>query len=88
MFYCSFLFFCNFGPNTTTFVIPTESFPTAIRSTCHGVSAAAGKIGAAVGVAIFIPIINTFGSGNIFLSVMIIWRGEIQKGAQASGYTF
>lgn len=43
------LFFANFGPNTTTFVMPTEMFPTPIRGTCHGFSAAAGKAGAALG---------------------------------------
>lgn len=39
-------FFMNFGPNTTTFMIPGELFPTRYRSTCHGLSAASGKIGA------------------------------------------
>ncbi|OWY96289.1 Inorganic phosphate transporter, partial [Phytophthora megakarya] len=43
------LFFANFGPNTATFVLPTEMYPTPIRSTCHGISAAAGKAGAAIG---------------------------------------
>ncbi|GMF43246.1 unnamed protein product [Phytophthora fragariaefolia] len=43
------LFFSNFGPNMSTFVMPTEMFPTPIRSTCHGISAAAGKAGAAIG---------------------------------------
>ncbi|KUF85374.1 hypothetical protein AM588_10000942 [Phytophthora nicotianae] len=43
------LFFSNFGPNMSTFVLPTEMFPTPIRSTCHGISAAAGKAGAAIG---------------------------------------
>ncbi|KAG6951330.1 hypothetical protein JG688_00013775 [Phytophthora aleatoria] len=43
------LFFSNFGPNMSTFVMPTEMFPTPIRSTCHGMSAAAGKAGAAIG---------------------------------------
>lgn len=43
------LFFSNFGPNTSTFVMPTEMFPTQIRSTCHGFSAAMGKAGAAIG---------------------------------------
>jgi PHS family inorganic phosphate transporter-like MFS transporter len=43
------LFFSNFGPNTSTFVMPTEMFPTPIRSTCHGISAASGKAGAAIG---------------------------------------
>ncbi|KAH9119304.1 hypothetical protein AeMF1_007919 [Aphanomyces euteiches] len=43
------LYFANFGPNMSTFVMPTEMFPTAIRSTCHGFSAAMGKAGASIG---------------------------------------
>jgi PHS family inorganic phosphate transporter-like MFS transporter len=42
-------FFSNFGPNSTTFVVPAEIFPARLRSTCHGISAAAGKAGAIVG---------------------------------------
>ncbi|EXC01782.1 putative inorganic phosphate transporter 1-7 [Morus notabilis] len=42
-------FFANFGPNTTTFVVPAEIFPARLRSTCHGISAASGKAGAIVG---------------------------------------
>jgi len=34
----------NFGPNTTTFVIPGEIFPAEVRATCHGLSAACGKL--------------------------------------------
>ena len=45
-------FFSNMGPNTTTFVIPAEIFPTLIRSSCHGISAASGKAGAAIGTAL------------------------------------
>jgi MFS transporter, PHS family, inorganic phosphate transporter len=41
-------FFQNFGPNTTTFVVPGEAFPTRYRSTAHGISAASGKLGAIV----------------------------------------
>ncbi|CAL9008826.1 unnamed protein product [Prunus brigantina] len=41
-------FFANFGPNSTTFVLPAELFPTRVRSTCHALSAAAGKAGAMV----------------------------------------
>jgi len=46
--YCLADFFQNFGPNTTTFVIPGEAFPTRYRSTAHGISAASGKLGAIV----------------------------------------
>jgi PHS family inorganic phosphate transporter-like MFS transporter len=42
-------FFANFGPNATTFVVPAEVFPARLRSTCHGISAAAGKAGAIIG---------------------------------------
>lgn len=46
--YCLANFFQNFGPNTTTFVVPGEVFPTRYRSTAHGISAASGKLGAIV----------------------------------------
>ncbi|PON96884.1 Phosphate transporter [Trema orientale] len=42
-------FFANFGPNSTTFVLPAELFPTRVRSTCHALSAASGKAGAIIG---------------------------------------
>lgn len=44
--YCLANFFQNFGPNTTTFIVPGEAFPTRYRSTAHGISAASGKFGA------------------------------------------
>lgn len=37
--------FFNFGPNTSTFTIAAEVFPTKYRCTCHGFSAALGKLG-------------------------------------------
>ncbi|EER13486.1 inorganic phosphate transporter, putative [Perkinsus marinus ATCC 50983] len=42
-------FWTNFGPNTTTFIIPSEIFPTQVKTTCHGFSAAMGKVGAIIG---------------------------------------
>jgi MFS family permease len=47
--YCLNYFFTEFGPNTTTFVLPAEIFPMSVRTTSHGISATVGKIGAAVG---------------------------------------
>jgi PHS family inorganic phosphate transporter-like MFS transporter len=47
-------FFIEFGPNQTTFVYPSEIFPTSIRGTGDGISAAAGKFGAFLG-ALFVP---------------------------------
>ncbi|KAF2146432.1 uncharacterized protein K452DRAFT_262198 [Aplosporella prunicola CBS 121167] len=39
-------FFNQFGPNSVTFLVAAEVFPTPIRATAHGFSAAAGKLGA------------------------------------------
>ncbi|KAK0270737.1 hypothetical protein LTR35_014019 [Friedmanniomyces endolithicus] len=36
----------SFGPNTLTFILPAEIFPTRYRCTCHGIAAASGKLGA------------------------------------------
>jgi MFS family permease len=43
-------FFVEFGPNTTTFVLPSEVFPVNVRTTGHGVAAGIGKLGAFIGV--------------------------------------
>ena len=42
--------FTEFGPNTTTFVLPSEVFPAEMRATGHGIAAGIGKFGAFVGV--------------------------------------
>lgn len=44
---CQILF--NFGPNSTTYILPAELFPTRYRATCHGLSAALGKLGSILG---------------------------------------
>ena len=43
-------FFIEFGPNTTTFVLPSELFPVSMRTTGHGIAAGIGKLGAFIGV--------------------------------------
>ncbi|KUJ15025.1 putative inorganic phosphate transporter PHO84 [Mollisia scopiformis] len=49
-------FFFNFGPNSTTFIVPGECFPTRYRSTSHGFSAASGKVGAIIAQCVFGPL--------------------------------
>ncbi|KAK5129484.1 acid phosphatase pho5 [Meristemomyces frigidus] len=49
-------FFFNFGPNSTTFIVPGECFPTRYRSTSHGISAAAGKIGSIIAQVLIGPL--------------------------------
>ncbi|KAF4986461.1 hypothetical protein FDECE_15948 [Fusarium decemcellulare] len=51
-------FLFNAGPNTTTFIVPGECFPTRYRSTGHGISAAMGKIGAIIAQCISIPLVR------------------------------
>ena len=49
-------FFFNFGPNSTTFIVPGECFPTRYRSTSHGMSAASGKVGAIIAQVLIGPL--------------------------------
>ncbi|HEY3903083.1 MAG TPA: MFS transporter [Streptosporangiaceae bacterium] len=51
-------FFTEFGPNMTTFVLPSELFPIGMRATGHGISAGVGKLGAFIGVFLF-PLLQT-----------------------------
>jgi PHS family inorganic phosphate transporter-like MFS transporter len=51
-------FFTEFGPNMTTFVLPSELFPVSMRTTGHGISAGVGKLGAFIGVFLF-PVLQS-----------------------------
>lgn len=54
-------FFSNCGPNSTTFILPSESFPAECRASLNGFSAAMGKTGAAIGSACFKPLSKSIG---------------------------
>lgn len=58
-------FFIDFGPNTTTFVIPAEVYPTSYRTTGHRISAAAGKVGAAISTYLFLSLVASIGLKEI-----------------------
>jgi len=59
----------NAGPNTTTYVLPSEIFPTQMRCTAHGLASASGKIGATIGI-FFLPIFKAgLGLGPTLLIV-------------------
>ncbi|PVH84325.1 MFS general substrate transporter [Cadophora sp. DSE1049] len=74
-----YAFFLNCGPNVTTFLIPVEVFPTRVRSTAHGISAAAGKAGAVLTTFAFGSVTEAIGirgvlgilSGVIFLTALL-----------------
>jgi PHS family inorganic phosphate transporter-like MFS transporter len=69
-------FFAEFGPNTTTFVLAGELYPTSARSTGHGISAGVAKFGAFIGVFLF-PIIkaNAGVSGALEISAVFALVG-------------
>ena len=66
--YGSTFFFINMGPNTTTFVVPVEVFPTQVRTTGHGIAAAAGKVGASMSAFLF-----PFALQSIHLAGVFTW---------------
>jgi MFS family permease len=60
-------FFTEFGPNTTTFVLPSEVFPVNMRTTGHGFAAGIGKLGAFVGVFLVPELETHFGLRGLLL---------------------
>jgi PHS family inorganic phosphate transporter-like MFS transporter len=79
-------FFQNFGANSTTFIIPGEVFPTKVRASAHGISAASGKAGAILasftfnilvdlngpkGAHTFLPGVLGIFSGVMFLGLIV-----------------
>ncbi len=65
-------FFSEFGPNTTTFVYPAEIFPVRVRTTSHGIAAAAGKIGAFIGTYALTSLLPRIGLGDTSAIVGVI----------------
>ncbi|KAH7026334.1 inorganic phosphate transporter [Microdochium trichocladiopsis] len=76
---CHFAF--NFGANTLTFIIPAEIFPTAYRCTCHGISAAAGKIGSLVAVLVVYGINTGYKSDTRQGLVFVLFGSVLLLGA-------
>jgi PHS family inorganic phosphate transporter-like MFS transporter len=69
-------FFAEFGPNTTTFVLAAECYPTSVRTTGHGISAGIAKLGAFIGVYLFPDISKAFGvSGALKFSAGMALMG-------------
>ena len=59
--YALTFFFANWGPNATTFIIPSELFPSYFRATGHGISAASGKLGSIIGTFGFAAAVTSIG---------------------------
>lgn len=61
----------NLGPGDMLGLLSSESYATAVRGTCYGVSAALGKTGAAVGTEVFTPIQTNLGNKWTFIIAAI-----------------
>ena len=61
----------NLGPGDMLGLMSSESYATAVRGTCYGISAALGKTGAAVGTEVFTPIQSNLGKKWTFIIAAI-----------------
>ena len=61
----------NLGPGDMLGLLSSESYATAVRGTCYGISAALGKTGAAVGTEAFTPIQTNLGKRWTFIVAAI-----------------
>lgn len=64
-------FFAEFGPNTTTFILPAELFPIRVRTTAHGISAGVAKVGAFIGVFLFPILLHLFKLQGTFVITFV-----------------
>ncbi|KAK5939462.1 hypothetical protein PMZ80_007839 [Knufia obscura] len=84
--YGVFLTLGEVGPGSTVVIASSESFPTSIRGQCMGYAAAFSKAGAAIGTAVFKPILASYsnelkgnqavfliGAGFALLGAIIAW---------------
>lgn len=61
----------NLGPGDMLGLISSETYATSVRGTCYGISAAMGKVGAAVGTQAFTPIQTHLGKQWTFIIAAI-----------------
>ncbi|MDI1290506.1 MAG: MFS transporter, partial [bacterium] len=65
----------NFGPNATTYMLPAQLFPTRLRATGHGFSAASGKTGAVIGTFLLAPAVAAFGLNAVMGAIAVLAIG-------------
>jgi MFS family permease len=73
-------FFNQFGPNSVTFLVAAEVYPTAVRATAHGFSAAVGKLGALTAAVLYnyidtqtkFYVVPWFGLAGVILTVVFM----------------
>jgi len=84
VFFTLLQFFLNFGPNTTTFIVPGEVFPTRYRSTGHGISAASGKLGAIIAQVGFSKLKDIGGKNEFVPQLLLIFSAWMFIGLLSS----
>ncbi|KAM7210580.1 major facilitator superfamily domain containing protein [Rhypophila decipiens] len=80
VFYALAQFMFNLGPNTLTFILAAEIFPTEVRGTSYGIAAAFGKIGAIIIRPVMkgkdkdglVPLLAAF-SGVLAIMALLVW---------------
>jgi len=70
--YGSTFLFSNYGPNATTFMLPSLTFSKTCRSTLNGICAACGKAGALVGAVLFVRAAAAYGQKAVFLACGVL----------------
>jgi len=70
--YGSTFFFSNYGPNATTFMLPSMTFSKRCRSTLNGFCAACGKVGALVGSMAFAGAVREYGQATVFWTCAVL----------------
>lgn len=73
-------FWIQFGPNSTTFLLAAEVYPSPVRATAHGLSAAVGKLGALAATVLYnyigsrakFWVVSWFGLVGFILTVLFI----------------
>ncbi|KAL8827473.1 MAG: hypothetical protein Q9191_003167 [Dirinaria sp. TL-2023a] len=73
-------FFNQFGPNAVTFLVAAEVYPTPIRATAHGFSAACGKLGALLAAVMYnyittkqkFHVVPWFGLGGMLVTLLFL----------------
>lgn len=66
-----FQFASNAGPNTTTWIVPAELFPTRLRATGQGAATAFSRIGAVLGVLVLPELVGWIGLGPTLAVVAV-----------------
>ncbi len=65
-------FFANMGPHLVTYVMAGEAFPRNITPIAHGISAAAGKLGAVLGVLVVPSLLREHGLSTVIAASTIL----------------